>query len=61
MIVRGDEVTLTKKELREVIAECSAKAHSKTGIDDFSFIMMQGLLTVGVVEEVIKKIFGGEK
>lgn len=58
MIVRGDEVTLTKEELRKVIVECSAKAHSKTGIDDFLFITMQGLLTVGVVEEVIKKIFG---
>ena len=61
MIVRGDEVTLTKKELREVIVECSVKAHSKTGINDFFFFLMQGLLTVDVVKEVNKKIFGDEK
>ena len=61
MIVRGDEVTLTKNELENVIIECSVNAHSKIGIDDISFIMMQGLLTANVVEEVIKKIFGEEK
>lgn len=41
MIVRGDEVTLTKNELEKVIIECSAKANSKVGIDDFLFIMVQ--------------------
>ena len=65
MIVRGDEVTLTKKELEEVIIKCSAKVHakaqSKTGIDVVSFIMMQSLLTMKVVEEVDEKIFGEEK
>ena len=61
MIVRGDEVTLTKKELEEVIIDCSVTAHSKVGIDDFLFIMMQGLLTTEVVREVNKKIFGEEK
>lgn len=61
MIVRGDEVTLTKNELEKVIVKCSAKAYSKTGIDDVSFIMLQGLLTGDVVTEVIKKIFGEEK
>ena len=61
MIVRGDEVTLTKKELGEVILQCSAEAHSKTGIDDTLFIITQGLLTVDVVKEVNKKIFGDEK
>ena len=61
MIVRGDEVTLTKNELENVVIECSAKTHNKFGIDDFSFIMIQGLITVNVVEEVIKKIFGEER
>ena len=61
MIVRGDEVTLTKNELEKVIVKCSVKAYSKTGIDDVSFIMLQGLLTGDVVTEVIKKIFGEEK
>ena len=61
MIVRGDEVTLTKNELKEVIINSSAKAHSKTGIDDILFIMLQGLLTSEVVTEVIKEIFGEEK
>ena len=64
MIVRGDYVTLTKKELDEVIIKCSARAHakaqSKTGINVISFIMMQSLLTMKVVEEVNKKIFGEE-
>ena len=58
MIVRDNEVTLTKEELDHVIIECSAKAHSKTDIDDVSFIIMQGLFTIKVVEEVNKKIFG---
>ena len=61
MIVGGDGVTLTKKELEKVIIECFAKTHSKSGIDDFSFIMIQGLFTVKAVEEVIKKIFGEKK
>ena len=61
MIVRDNEVTLTKEELGEVIVECSAKAHRKTGIDDVLFIIMHGLLTIKVVEEVNKKIFGEEK
>ena len=60
MIVRDNEVTLTKEELDHVIIECSAKAHSKLGIDDISFVMMQSLITARVVEEVIKKIFGEE-
>ena len=60
MIVRGDEITLTKNELEKVIVKCSVEAHSKTGIDDVSFIMMQSLLTMKVVEEVNKKIFGEE-
>ena len=64
MIVRGDYVTLTKKELDDVIIKCSAKTHakaqSKTGINVVSFIMMQSLLTMKVVEEVNKKIFGEE-
>ena len=61
MIVRGDEVTLTKNELEKVIIECFAKTQSKSGIDDFLFIMIQGLFTVKAVEEVIKKIFGEER
>lgn len=61
MIVRGDEVTLTKNELKEVIIDCSAKVHSKIDIDDALFIMIQTLLTGAVVGEVIKKIFGEEK
>ena len=61
MIVRGDEVTLTKNELKEVIIDCSTKVHNKTGIDDILFIMMQSLLTCDVVKEVNKKIFGEEK
>ena len=60
MIVRGDEVTLTKNELENVVIECSAKTHNKFGIDDFSFVMIQDLFTVKAVEEVIKKIFGEE-
>ena len=61
MIVRDNKVTLTKKELDDVIIKCSAKAQTKTGIDDVSFIIMQGLLTCCVVKEVNKKIFGEEK
>lgn len=61
MIVRGNEVTLAEKELREVIIECSAKVNSEIGIDDFKFIIMQGLITSKVVEEVIKKIFSEER
>ena len=61
MIVRGDRVVLTKEELEEVIIKCSAKVHTKTRIDDPLFILMQGLLTIKVVEEVDKKIFGEEK
>ena len=61
MIVRGDRVVLTKEELEEVIIKCFAKVHTKTRIDDPLFILMQGLLTIKVVEEVDKKIFGEEK
>ena len=58
MVVRGDEVTLSKKELQEIIIECSAKANAKIGIDDGLFIIMQGLIAVEIVKEVTKNIFG---
>ena len=61
MIVRGDRVVLTKEELEDVIVKCSAKVHGKTGIDDDLFILMQGLLTIKLLEEVDKMIFGEEK
>ena len=61
MIVRDNEVTLTKKELKDVIIDCSAKVASEIDIDDSLFILMQGMITSVVVKEVIKKIFGEEK
>ena len=58
MVVRGDEVTLSKKELQEIIIKCSAKVNAKIGIDDGLFITMQGLISVEIVKEVTKNIFG---
>ena len=58
MIVRDNEVTLTKKELMEVITECSALATANSDIKDVKFILFQAAFTVDVVNRVIKKIFG---
>lgn len=58
MIVRDNEVTLTKKELKECIVECSEKVASKIYIDEIAFVLMQGLIAVDVANAVTKKIFG---
>lgn len=44
MIVRGNEVTLTKNELEEIIIKYSAKSYKEFGIDDPLYILMQGII-----------------
>lgn len=61
MIVRNDEVTLTKKELEECIIKCSAEVASDFGFDNAVLILTQALIAIKVSDKVTKKIFGEEK